>query len=369
MRTSLNPLMYKEFSYSKLFESAGTYELLLSPGTYYVAMCGGGGAGGNKGANSNDGQPGGNGGAGGNADIIRQTIDIIQSTTATVYVGTGGLTKANGGNGGNGGSKYNNPGGAGGGGGGGGQPTYITFGIPIDNNGIATSVLVALGGGGGGGGGGGNNGARYAGGAGGGGGGGSYIVNNTQMESRPGKNGASGGKYYSAGVNGTNGYDGNVTAGNGGTTMYANGGTGGTGYGASGGSGAGGEDNGDSGWKRPGGGGGGGAGGSATAGGGAGGIANGNNYNAPGTNGSNYFVTPAASTNYLGKSSTLGMGGQGQTSTQSATNGYNGWFYIAKFQPATPLDMGNIDESVTRTVDCLGITGSVESTLDMGNIA
>lgn len=113
------------------------------------------------------------------------------------------------------------------------------------------------------------------------------------------------------------------------------------------------------------GGGGGGAGGCPDAGGGTGGQ---QTY-FPGGNAYNPHTTPTKSTNYMGQSSNLGRGGQGQTSSQTATNGYNGWFYIVRFQPATPFDMGNIDESVTRTIDCLGVTGTVDNTLDMGQIA
>ena len=104
MRTSLNPLMYNTYSYSRLFEEAGTFEILLSPGTYYVAMCGGGGAGGSKGGNSSNGQIGGSGGAGGTAIISKETIVVSTAQRAVITVGSGGLTKANGGNGGNGGT-------------------------------------------------------------------------------------------------------------------------------------------------------------------------------------------------------------------------------------------------------------------------
>lgn len=371
MRTSLNPLMYNTKTYSKLFEVAGTYELLLSPGTYYVAMCGGGGAGGSRGENSADAQQGGAGGCGGSATVVERTILIPVSMMCTVSVGNGGRTSANGGNGGVGGAKGGGNAGGGGAGGGGGMPTYIQFAQPIDNS----TYISSDGGGGGGGGGGASVGGRYAYGAGGGGGGGRYILSNGTIVSESGKNGAIGGTTTSGGhVNGRNGIDGfdtsvNYTSGKGGSTYEGTGGAGATGLGASGASGAGGKYNDASGWQRPGGGGGGGTGGSLTAGGGAGGAASGEAYNAPGGNASNYRTTPIQSVNYLGQPSTLGMGGMGQTNTQPATNGYNGWFYILKFQESTPLDLGEITGATDNTFDCGGITDPVEDVLEMGQIA
>jgi hypothetical protein len=76
-----------------------------------------------------------------------------------------------------------------------------------------------------------------------------------------------------------------------------------------------------------------------------------------------------SSTNYLGQPSNLGRGGVGQTSSQAATNGYNGWFYILKFQESTPLNLGKITDTTDNTFDCGGITDPVENVLEMGQIA
>ncbi len=124
MRTSLNPLMYNIPSFSKLFETAGTYEVLFSPGIYAFAMRAGAGAGGTGGAMGNQYQQG-DGGAGGIGELVFKTIVITKSVRATVYVGAGGKTAPNGGNGGPGGNATNS--GAAGAGGGGGMPTYIQF--------------------------------------------------------------------------------------------------------------------------------------------------------------------------------------------------------------------------------------------------
>ena len=188
MRTSLNPLMYKVRSYSRLFEEAGSYEILLSPGTYYVAMRGGGGAGGGGGQMAEQFRQG-NGGAGGTASLTQRTIIVFQSTRAIVHVGTGGLTKPNGGNGGDGGD-YTHKNGSGGGGGGGGMPTYIEFETPIDGN---ITFVHSAGGGGGGGGGAPGNQSRYSDGGSGGGGGGYYRFENGNVVSVPGKKGGKGG--------------------------------------------------------------------------------------------------------------------------------------------------------------------------------
>lgn len=124
MRTSLNPLMYNIPSFSKLFETAGTYEVLFSPGIYAFAMRAGAGAGGTGGAMGNQYRQG-DGGAGGIGELVFKTIVITKSVRATVYVGAGGKTAPNGGNGGTGGNATNS--GAAGAGGGGGMPTYIQF--------------------------------------------------------------------------------------------------------------------------------------------------------------------------------------------------------------------------------------------------
>ena len=338
MRTSLNPLMYKEFSYSRLFETAGTYRLLLSPGTYVVLMSGGGGAGGSIGKNL--GLAGGDGGAGGKGDRVVQNITVSESVLATVYVGAGGLTKANGGNGGNGGtSGSRNGGGITGGdsvnscGGGGGYPTYIRLGTG--------QIIYANGGGGGGGGGCGASGTtRYSSPGGGGGGGGFYRINPTtwQIESVPGKPGGGAG----AGGNGNR---------TGGAAGAVGGGASGGGGGASSGNSS----------AAYGGGGGGGAGGTPDAGGGTGG-GNGNDAYNP-------HSTPTTAYDYNNNQTNLGRGGQGQTSSQEATNGYNGWFYILKFQNGRTVDLGGITDVVTETIDCGLTTAAVETEINTGQIA
>lgn len=126
MRTSLNPLMYKPTALSKLWATAGSYELNLSPATYMTVNRGAGGAGGT--AN------GGSAGCGGSATLSIKMFKLTTAQRITVVVGAGGQTKSNGGNGGNGGTRGNrdNHGVAGGDavngcGGGGGMPTYISF--------------------------------------------------------------------------------------------------------------------------------------------------------------------------------------------------------------------------------------------------
>ena len=367
MRTSLNPLMYKEFSYSRLFETAGKYELLLSPGTYYVAMSGGGGAGGSIGKNI--GLAGGNAGAGGKGDVVTQKIILDTATRATVYVGAGGLTKANGGNGGNGGTQGTRDGGGttggdsvNGCGGGGGYPTYIHF----SNN----QIVYANGGGGGGGGGEGSSGTvRYSNPGGGGGGGGFYRLNTTTLEiaSVPGKPGGGAGAGNDGSALPAAGQAGNadfpqVYSGAGGAGNHSAGGARATGGGASGG--GGGCSSGNS-SGAAGGGGGGGGGGSPDAGGGAGGSGSWQN----GGTAYNHHTTPTTAYDYLGRSTNLGRGGQGQTSSKGATNGYNGWFFIIKLQNSTPWDMGTITDAVTQTVDCEQVNEPVEQLLEMGQIA
>ena len=152
--------MNKKWTWERLYETPGTFSLVLSPGTYTVSMRGAGGAGGED-APPRSGHADGVGGAGGTAKLVIQNIEITENTVAEVYVGTGGLTKTNGGNGGNGGSGGNNT--DGGAGGGGGYPTYIKLG----------QTFISSAGAGGGGGGGGNtvqgrNGPAACGGGGGG---------------------------------------------------------------------------------------------------------------------------------------------------------------------------------------------------------
>lgn len=351
--------MYKEWPWAKLYENPGTYTVPLSPGKYAVLMRGGGGAGGTKG-----GGPGtpGNGGAGGTSELVYTIVILTESANATIYVGAGGKTKANGGNGGNGGtvgSRYE--GGITGGdgtngcGGGGGYPTYIK---------IGSAYYYATGGGGGGGGGGGARSGRYSGGAGGGGGGGFYRLDTTtgQIISVPGQPGAAGGRGYDYGVMAADGIAGNTTdfptlssgaGGNGNADDVRYGGAAASGGGASGG--GGGNSSGNEG-DAFGGGGGGGAGGSLDAGGGAGGQ--GRNK---GGNGSNYHTTPTASTNYLGTTSNLGSGGG------MNQNGYGGWLYIKRLT-ALEWDLGLVTENTTETEDCGSVDAQTTTTKDMDNI-
>lgn len=170
MRTSLNPLMYKDWSFSKLYTEPGTYTLNLSAGTYQYIMRGAGGAGGNNDSSNNI-----KGGAGGKGELSVGTFTIEENTLATIYVGEMGVTYANGGNGGARGDGTDapvNPGA----GGGGGKPSYIS---------VDGANYVANGGGGGGGAGGSDtNRARYSDGGSGGGGGGYYSLSVSQSTTR-----------------------------------------------------------------------------------------------------------------------------------------------------------------------------------------
>lgn len=367
MRTSLNPLMYKEWTWSRLYEEPGTYEIALTPGVYTVMMRGAGGAGGNNG----DGNTGtyGKGGAGGTAELVQETFTLSRAVVATVYVGAGGLTKSNGGNGGDRGEpgwmstgRY-----WGGAGGGGGFPTYLK---------IFTRYILSAGGGGGGGGGGAGerSTSSHNSSAGGGGGGGYYRLERGVVTSVPGKKGATGAPRSGSEYDGANGTAGNTQdfpslySGAGGighgsiSGSKGNGASGGGASGASGGSytlGSG-YTSGTSGA------GGGGAGGSTDAGGGTGGPAlTGGQSDSRGSNASNPHTTPTLSTNYLGENSNLGRGGNPNE------NGYGGWLYITLVNtiPAPAIwDLGNINSSVVETTDCGLVTGTTDETLDMGSI-
>lgn len=166
MRTSLNPLMYKEWDFYKLYTQPGQYTLNLSPGTYQYTLRGSGGAGG-----SNDSQGNRKGGAGGKGDLSVGIFTIDNETTVIINVGDSGLTYANGGNGGVKGNTTDAPVDPGSGGGGG-KPSYILN---------STTYYIANGGGGGGGAGGSDtNNARYSDGGSGGGGGGYYRLGSYQ---------------------------------------------------------------------------------------------------------------------------------------------------------------------------------------------
>lgn len=125
-----------------------------------------------------------------------------------------------------------------------------------------------------------------------------------------------------------------ITSGKGGNNRWGNiyGGAAASGGGASGGGGGYGGGN-DS--DNVGGAGGGGAGGSLDAGGGKGGTSYNQYSGTAGGDGYNPHTTPTASTDYAGAASNLGRGGNGQTSSQAATNGYNGWFYIVSTKIGT----------------------------------
>ena len=180
MRTSLNPLMYKDWDFEKFYGEPGTFTLNISPGTYRYVLRGAGGAGGN-----NDSANVRQGGAGGKGELTHGTFTITEATKVTIYVGAGGLTYANGGNGGIKGDNTDAPRKAGNGGGGG-TPTYIL---------VGQNIYIADGGGGGGGAGGSDTTTgRYSDGGSGGGGGGYYRVDsNGTVTSVPGKKGGKGG--------------------------------------------------------------------------------------------------------------------------------------------------------------------------------
>lgn len=317
MRTSLNPLMYKDWSFSKLYTEPGTYTLNLSAGTYQYIMRGAGGAGGNNDSSNNR-----KGGAGGKGELSTGTFVITESEQITVYVGSAGLTYANGGNGGVKGENTDAPQNAGNGGGGG-RPSYIK---------TSTDLVYAEGGGGGGGAGGSDTRrSRYSDGASGGGGGGYYrIAIDGTITSIVGKKGGRGSIYtqndsHSAAQNGVTGNttdfpdisSGKGGNGNNASSSWKAGGSAASGGGASGAGGGCGLGNDTASY---GGGGGGGAGGSTDAGGGQGGTGYAN-----GNNGSNYHTTPTDTTeenaNY-GFPGNYGMGGGPNT------NGNSGFVFV-----------------------------------------
>ena len=253
----------------------------------------------------------------------------------------------------------------------------------------ASQIIPAQGGAGGGGGGGSGKYGRNVSNGGGGGGGGLYYIDDTaQITNIPGKTGGAGlnGNISAAGAAGIEGNTGmfgdTIFSGRGGTAGHSgnyygqNGGAGKTGGGASGGSGATYEGHGSTST----GGGGGGAGGDLDAGGGQRGVGG---YLDNSTDAYNTHTEPTPSTNYLGQTSNLGMGGTGGTSDQPPTNGYNGWVYIYKFEPTTSInnlgpvlvtttsnivDDGNVSDTATTMVDNGEITGTVSESIDDGSI-
>ena len=260
---------------------------ILPFGTYQLVRRGGGGAGGQLGHASTG--PYHNGGAGGKGELKSTNVTLSQTETATIYVGAGGLTRANGGNGGAAGDPTDANVNAGAGGGGG-YPSYVK---------INNVVYSALGGGGGGGAGGSDTtSGRYSDGASGGGGGGFYRIDASgNITSVAGKKGGKGGMEINDvgqvapenGINGNTTDFGNLYAGNGGKGNSGRAGaTRGIGGGSSGAGGGYGTGNSRS---SRGGGGGGGAGGSADAGGGEGGTG----YN-DGQHGYNFHTTPTNTT-------------------------------------------------------------------------
>lgn len=366
MKTPLNPLMFAGGSKDLLITVAGRTDVKLRPGKYVITMCGGGGAGGTRSMNS-----AGNGGAGARGDIQSATITITDTVVATVYVGAGGRTYANGGNGGRsddspaptGKYRGNNIGGFGGGGG---YPTYIK---------IGNRYYFANGGGGGGGGGAPAYGGRYSAAGSGGGGGGYYRLDSTtgQIISVPGQLGARGGGADDGAA--AQGVAGNTTdfpglaSGRGGTGGYYKytrgpGGAGANGGGASGGGGGGGAGNHSS---SHGGGGGGGAGGSPDAGGGAAGYGAGYGWG-PATNAANHHTTPTPAVDYLGQPVTAGwgIGGYGQTADIAAGNGADGWFYLTRVAAVAKEDFGFINETADEYRDYGNITDPVTETIDYG---
>lgn len=111
-------LVYTKFR-DRLYTVPGVYTMAIPRGYYQVVVRGGGGAGGD-GATQSSGTrylPQGTGGAGGKGQIDDATFVLTQAVNATIQVGAGGLTYANGGNGGAPGDSDKAQGGAGGGGG------------------------------------------------------------------------------------------------------------------------------------------------------------------------------------------------------------------------------------------------------------
>lgn len=312
MKTPLNPLMFAGGSKDLLITVAGRTDVKLRPGKYVITMCGGGGAGGTRSMNS-----AGNGGAGARGDIQSATITITDTVVATVYVGAGGRTYANGGNGGRsddspaptGKYRGNNIGGFGGGGG---YPTYIKIGNRYYfANGGADDGAAAQG----------------------------VAGNTTDFPGLASGRGGTGGYYkYTRGP----------------------GGAGANGGGASGGGGGGGAGNHSS---SHGGGGGGGAGGSPDAGGGAAGYGWG-----PATNAANHHTTPTPAVDYLGQPVTAGwgIGGYGQTADIAAGNGADGWFYLTRVAAVAKEDFGFINETADEYRDYGNITDPVTETIDYG---
>lgn len=337
MRIHSKKLLFNESLFvPQLYQTPGVFYLNVPRGRYKISMRGAGGAGGVTGGtaygNSDVVASGGAGGAGGTGELVEHTITVVHPTRATIYVGVGGKTYANGGNGGAGGAGGNSV--ASGAGGGGGHPTYIVFDDHafIDETDTEIAILYATGGGGGGGGGSGALYGRYRWAGCGGGGGGYYrlefdeTTRTATIKSIPGKAGRASGGNDDA--NGPAGLAGNtvdfptVRSGRGGRGGYSEsvrswGGAVAYGGGASGGGGGAGAGNHSSAF---GGGGGGGAGGCLDAGGGFAGI--GKTTDTIATAGYNAKTIATASTDYLGQDSALGRGGT------TNTNGGNGWLYI-----------------------------------------
>lgn len=317
----------------QLFDTTGEYSLMVPAGNYKITVCGGGGGGGAKGANcSRDNTEGGAGGAGAPGETSEMRFTFIKPIELQIVVGQGGQSVANGGNGG---AARTGGLGAGGAGGGGGRPSYVTA-----NNNL---LLFADGGGGGGGGGGSNvtTEQRWTAGSCGGSGGGRYALEVNEgvinIISYPGKIGGASGNLGK----GSNGVAGDAVAfpqifsgGGGGagdwTGNFVGGTSGAKGGGASGGGGGGYNENSN---YAHGGGGGGGAGGTAQAGGGRGGKSS-----AKGNDAYNPYSTPVSVLNNLGQEVTtgFGIGGQGQTASQTATAGADGWVYVEKLSLPLP---------------------------------
>lgn len=420
MRTNLNPFMYINRKPLDWLETIpGTYPLILQPGQYQFALCGGGGAGGTGGGTSSE--AGGNGGGGGNGDYVLINENLPYGASLIITVPTGGLTYANGGNGGGGGGGDT----VGGTGGGGGAPaivkiltnsqafywenglyTYSNDGSDnrvYDKNGEVLTdwsvvwsltpdfvglkptfsrqsdgyvyvptgyslttlpyvqYLFANGGGGGGGGGAGSAHGRYKWGSGGGGGGGYYYFNaeNLQTISVPGKTGASGGTRHGAGKNGVSGNQQfpSLASGKGSAGDEGGGGGGASGGGASGG--GGGASRNDASGRA--GAGGGGAPGSPTAHGGYRGQ--GGTYTAG--NGTNPDKSGTPSINPDGESVSGGFGAGGNMNE----NGFPGWVRIIQIRkPKQIQDLGLVTESVSTIRDNGLTTETVDTIQDLGGI-
>lgn len=343
-RTLLNPLMYGNQWKDVLITEPGTTTVKMPKGIYQVVVRGAGGAGGVTGGNFTNSytSTGGVGGCGGCGKLTVSYPNITSPVTATVCVGSQGLTYANGGNGGAGGLSAGNGAPNAGAGGGGGFPSYLQY--------SDTDIISANGGGGGGGGGGAaTHNKRYDRGGAGGGGGGFYDIalvdGEIVLTSVAGKAGHDGAAQQTAGVSGPAGDgDPDLYSGAGGRGTGGNGGAQSFGGGAGGASGGGGPGNSNTG---AGGQGGGGAPGCKDAGGG--GNANNPNYGSFNSSIVSYNAKKTIPTDPTSENALYGIIGNygiGGTTNTNGTGGFAVIRRIGKVQPISEIiDCGNVKTS------------------------